>query len=89
MLNLLQSVLLLLYESILGILAVWTFAVANREDALPHSIAWGVEVLLFSTGFLLLLLFASTFFQVLAFIVGVVMLSLGLIIGSHQRSSKY
>ena len=89
MLDLLQSILLLLYEVILGILAVWTFAVANREDALPHSIAWGVEVLLFSTGFLLLLLFASMLFQVLAFVVGVVMLGVGLVIGTHQRSSKY
>ena len=79
MLGMIESVLIILFQVIFSGLAIMTqrAALLSSTSAIPHAIAWAVEVFFAGTAFLVLTLFSSVDFAVVSFIIGVLTIIVG------------
>jgi len=83
MLSTIVSVYIILLELIFGVLAIFTQRAAlsskNQYSVIVHGLAWSVEVLVSVSSFFILSLFSTVTFATLSFLIGIIILMVGLL----------
>ena len=83
MLSTIVSVYIILLELIFGVLAIFTQRAAlsskNQYSIIVHGLAWSVEVLVSVSSFFILSLFSTVTFATLSFLIGIIILMVGLL----------
>jgi len=83
MLSTIVSVYIILVELIFGVLAIFTQRAAlsskNQYSIIVHGLAWSVEVLVSVSSFFILSLFSTVGFATLSFIIGFILLIVGIL----------
>jgi len=83
MLSTIVSTYIILVELIFGVLAIFTQRAAlsskNQYSIIVHGLAWSVEVLVSVSSFFILSLFSTVGFATLSFIIGFILLIVGIL----------
>jgi len=83
MLSAIVSTYIILVELIFGVLAIFTQRAAlsskNQYSIIVHGLAWSVEVLVSVSSFFILSLFSTVGFATLSFIIGFILLIVGIL----------
>jgi len=82
MLSAIVSIYIILVELIFGVLAIFTQRAAlsskNQYSIIVHGLAWSVEVLLSVSSFFIISLFSTVGFATLSFIIGLILVVVGI-----------